>query len=101
MTCSGRLAVSPVNSSTARRMPRNAVSSALASRAPSGVSSIRRPPRTTSVAPSRSSSARTCWLTAAWLTLSAAPAAVKPPVSARAEKARSAPSEGSVRQSML
>ena len=39
-------------------------------------------------------------LTAAWLTFSAAPARAKLPVSARAAKARSAPSEGIVRQSM-
>ena len=54
----------------------------------------------TVILPSRSSRPRTCWLTAAWLTLSASPALVKLPASASAAKARSALREGNDRQSI-
>ncbi len=99
VTCSGRQPSLPVTSSTARSMVRKAPCSAAASRSPSGVIAPRRS-RRISETPSRSSSARTCWLTAAWLTFRASPARVKLPFSARAVNARKALREGRVRQSI-
>ena len=55
----------------------NASLSTGSSARPSSVSPRPRGSRVNSVQPSRSSSERTCWLTAAWVTLSSRPARVK------------------------
>ncbi len=73
-TWTGRWASASVSASTPRRMLAKPSARSRASAAPSGVSLTPRPSRTARLTPSRSSSARTCWITAPCVTFSACPA---------------------------
>src|SRR6056297_1332918 len=99
--CNGRAASAPDSASTARAMAPNPRVSASARSRPCAVSRVWRPERSTSTTPICASSCRTCWLMAAWLTLSRTPASVVLPVSASAAKARNAVRGGRVCQSMV